>query len=817
MFRNYIKIALRNFKRNKVYSLINIFGLSIGLACCMLITMYIYYETTYDSYHKNLNRLYQLGTVFIREGSQEHTGNTPAPIGPMIKADFPEIIESTRIIRTFQDDKTLLSFQDNTGNPKSIYETKGFLADENFFKLLTYNFKEGNPKTALNEPNAIVLSEATAIKLFGRESALNKTLHVSSNTNGDFDFKVTGVFVPNIIPSHIDANFFMSFKGGNIQKYFVEGNTNISNNNMFHTYLLTKEGVDIAQLNKKFEGFIERHAKEDLKSSGFFKKQFLIPVKDIHLHPKVKDNVTPAGSVTYLFILGSIAVLTLLIACINFMNLSTARSSKRSAEVGVRKVLGAHKNSLIKQFLGEAMVMAFFAFVISLLMSLALLPLFSQLSGKELTFSLDQHLRIVVFFFFLSFLTGLIAGSYPAFYLSSFRPVKVLKGKFSNSLAAVSLRKTLVVFQFTISIVLIISSIIIARQMNYLRSKDLGFEKDQQIVIPLRTANSKSIYESLRNGLKNNPRIQSVGSSAYYPGVPNYSDVSMYKEGLTAEQAKKVFLNYVDYDFLQTLKIKPVAGRIFSKEFPADTANRIVLNEKAISQFGFPSKEDAIGKSLSFDWQGENIKFYVIGVVKDFHFKDLHIDIEPYAFLLNSSSDHNFVIAHAKGKDISEVLKSVESTWNSLNPNEPFEYSFLDDDFQKQYQAENRLLSIVGYFTLVAIFISCLGLFGLASFSAEQRIKEIGVRKVLGASMSNIVTLLSKDFLKLVLISIILASPFAWYLMNKWLEDFAFKIGIEWWVFIATGVIAVLIAVFTVSFQAIKAAITNPVKSLRTE
>ena len=809
-------MAWRNMMKNKTSSFINVFGLSIGLTCCMLIALYINHESSYDSYHKNIKQLYQLGTTFVKEGKEDRTPNTPAPMAQAMRQEFPEIEDAARIMALFAEDKTLFQYRADNVAVTSFYETKGFMADSSFFRLFSYDFIEGNAATSLDNPNTVVLSEEIAKKIFGNQPALNKIIHISSNTNGDTSFVVTGVFRPANKPSQIDARFFISVRGSNIEQ-FMRSQTDMVGNNMFHTFFLLKPGANAKSLESKFPAFVDKYIGDGLKKAGFYKKQFLMPVRDIHLRAGMPNDISPVGSVTYLYILGSIAIFTLLIACINFMNLSTARSSKRSAEVGVRKVLGAERKSLIRQFLGESILMSLIALILAFIFTQLLLPSFARISGKELSFSFQQHGIFLLGFFILAIITGLLAGSYPAFYLSSFKPVKVLKGKISNSLAAVSFRKVLVVFQFVISVVLIVASVIISNQMKYMRTKDLGFAKDQQIIIPLRSNNAKNIYPALKNEIKNNRLVQETGATFYYPGILNPSDLGLYMDGKTVNDAHIVHTNVVDESFLQTLGVKPLAGRLFSDKFPADTNNRLILNESAINKIGFVSAEKSIGKNVHFDWRGETYTFTIVGVVKDFHFEDLHVPIEPYGFQLNNRPFYNYLMVHAKASDLRSLLGSIEASWHKFNPNEPFEYSFLDEDFQKNYQAENRLSSIVRYFTIIAILISCLGLFGLAAFSAEQRTKEIGVRKVLGASVGNIVGLLSKEFLKLVIIAIVIASPVAWWAMNKWLQDFAYRTNIGWTVFVITALIAGGIALFTISFQSIKAALANPVKSLRTE
>ena len=818
MIKNYLKIAWRNLAKNKVFSFINIFGLSIGLTCCILISLYIYHETSYDKYHNNAGNIFRLGTVFIDQGVEDRGASSSAPLGKIIQQDYPEVIASARILSLFRDDKTLFQVNEDGGKSRSFYESKGFLADSNIFQLLTYRFKEGDAKTALLEPNSVVINEQIAQKLFGNESAINKIVWIRSSTNGDTTFRVTGVFSDPPGPTHLDAKFFMSFRGGRMNR-MANDNPSLLNNNMFYTYLLLKNGADSKQLQEKFPGFVQRHLGEQLKQMGRDRNYFLTAVPDIYLSGVAMNGGTTGGSKTTLFILGSIAILTLLIACINFMNLSTANSAKRAAEVGVRKVLGAQKQSLLRQFLGESLVMTGIALLFALIFTLLLLPVFQQVAGKTLIISFQQKIILGSLFFLLALITGLFAGSYPAFYLSSFRPIKVLKGKFSNSLAAISLRKGLVVFQFIISISLIIASVVIAKQMNYLRDKDLGFQKEQQIIIPLRTSAAKNRVQAFKDEMATNTSINSVGTSMAYPGIFNSQDWLMYRQGETMNNSKQVFINLVDNSFLQTLGVKPVAGRLFSNEFAADTLTSFVINEQAVRDFGFASPQDAIGKFLAFESNGEQLRFTIIGVVRNFHFKDLHETIEPFAFRFYNDADagFNYMIVRSSTGNMKQSLSVLEKTWKKLNPNEPFEYSFLDQDFQKNYEAESRQASLINYFTIIAIIISCLGLFGLATFTAEQRTKEIGIRKVLGASVQGLVALLSKDFLRLVLIAVIIASPLAWYVMNKWLQNFAYQTSIGWQVFALTTLIAVVIAFVTISFQAIKAAIINPVKSLRTE
>ena len=817
MVLSYFKIAWRNIMKSKAYSFINIFGLAAGLACCMLISIYLLYELSYDKGQPEAGQTYQIATQFTGMGRQFTLAATPAPMAAALVRDLPEVNAATRIMSmSLFEDKLMLQYTVPNAEPLAFYEDKGFMADSNFFSFFSYPFVEGDPTKALRSPATIVISTEIAHKLFGNGPAAGKVIKMSSMMNGDHNFTVTGVFRPLDKPSHIDANFFISFAGGDFEQFMRRQANDFTTNNMFNTYLRLGKDASPATVEAQFPAFLNKYAGKDMETMGIHKRQFLLPLREIHLRSDVPGNVTPPVSKTSLYILASIAAFTLLIACINFMNLATARSAKRSAEVGVRKVLGAVKGSLIGQFLGESVLMSALAFLIAWGVTLLLLPAFSTLTGRHLSLGLPEHLPLLAGFLGLAVFAGLLAGIYPAFYLSSFQPAKVLKGKFSNSLAAISLRRGLVVFQFMISVILIVSTVVINDQMTFMRNQDLGFNQTAEIVIPLRGSEGKRLSRDLEDEFRHIGGVIGTGTAMYYPGLINPSDNLFFREGHSSAEGQDARLNYVDYGYMPALGIKPVAGRIFSSEFPSDTNSRIVLNESAVKALGFASPAAAVGNKVMSTFHGNTYTSEVIGVVKDFHFEDLHLPITPYAFQLRREGG-NYLIVHSRPGAPGPLVASLQAAWKRIDPNEPFEYSFLDEDFQKNYIAEERLSALVRYFTVMAILISCLGLFGLASFSAEQRIREIGIRKVLGASVSGIVVLLSRDFLLLVSIAMVIATVPAWLIMHRWLQDFAYRTSISWTVFAITFGSTLLITLFTISFQAVRAAVSNPVKSLKTE
>jgi putative ABC transport system permease protein len=826
MFQNYLKLALRNLGKDKFFSALNILGLSVGLACCMLFSLHISEETNFDRHHPRAQDLYRVGTTFLKPLSENPddremaTFNTPAPLGDFLKREFGEIEKTARLQKIFSHEKTPIRWVENGKVAKSLNEPNGYFADSTFFEMFRFDFAEGNPSKALAQPNTMVISEELARKIFGDRPASGQILRVSNNwfDGGELDFTVSGVFRKPAAPTAFEGNFFLSLYSGNLGRY-VSTNTNLVNNNMFSTYLLLQHNADGKILEAKLPAFVEKHMGEALKKQGWHKHQFLTRVPDVHLSGVGQKSIDfISGSKTYLYILGSVAIFTLLIACVNFINLSTARAARRTKEVGVRKAVGANKSDLMRQFLGESLLISLISWVLALGLTQVLLPFFSRLTEQDLDFSAAEKPVLFAGFFGLALLTGGLAGIYPAFYLSSFQPTAVLKGPVSSSFSAAFLRKGLVVFQFVISVGLILASLVIGRQMRFLQSADLGFQKEQQIVLPLMSSAAVAAFEPLKNNLLGDHRVEKVGASLYYPGIQNLSDVGLRREGQAVELAVLTRRNFVDCDFLQTLKFKPVAGRLFSPDFPTDTVQKLILNETAVRKCGFESAAAAVGQKVVWTYQTRVFRYEILGVVKDFHFENLHEPIQSYAFELNREQPLNYLIARAEaGCDLAALLAGIEQIWHEAVPGEPLEYSFLDEDFQKNYKSDRLMGSLVGSLTGIAILISCLGLFGLAAFAAQQRTKEIGIRKVLGASVAGITGLLAKDFLKLVLIAILISSPIAYHFMTKWLADFAYRIDIQWWMFALAGLVAILVAFLTVGFQSVKAALTNPVKSLRSE
>ncbi len=801
MFKNYFKTAWRNIRKNKLFSAINILGLSIGIATCFIIMLYVQDELSYDRFNVKAERTYRVAFKANMNGGKILEGNVMPPVAAALKNDYPEVEEATRL--NLNGDTKI------TYNNKTFKESKLVIVDSNFFSVFTLPFIQGDAKTALMEPHTIVLTKDMVHKYFNTEDPIGKLLKIDNEL-----FKVTGV-IDNIPANcHFHFDFFVS-----LSNLPYARDPSWLSSGMF-TYIVLKKGYDYKKLEAKFPNMVEKYMGPQIQQQmGLSLAQFrtkgnelgfiLQPLTSIHLYSDTNFELEPGGNASYVYIFGGIAIFMLIVACINFINLSTASASKRAKEVGVRKVAGSGKLQLISQFLSESMLITLFALIIALALVQVALPAFNTISGKQLSFDVKPILAFIA----LGLLVGIIAGIYPAFYLSSFKPIAVLKGKLTGNNKSFGLRSSLVVFQFFISVGLIISTIVVYQQMKFIQNKKLGYDKEQILTLPNSYVLGKNEQVYKQQMLKD-PRIVNATASYYKPAGPtNNNNAMAYPEGHD-DQAMKTVEYHIDEQYIPTLGMQMAAGRNFSPAFATDSLG-MIINESAEKAFGWGTM-NAIGKTVirvNSD-KGTNVPFHVVGVVKDFNFKSLH---EPITPLLMTLEPEGGLIFKIKTTDVSGLLSTMKKQWNAFNTDEPFTYSFMDDLFNKTYSAEQKTGTILNIFSVLIIFVACLGLFGLATYTAEQRTKEIGIRKVLGASVTQVTQMLSKEFLKLVLIASLIAFPAAWWAMNKWLQSFAYRINISWWVFVVAGVSALLIALITVSFQAIKAAIANPVKSLRTE
>jgi putative ABC transport system permease protein len=807
MLRNYIKIAFRNLLKNKVFTAINIFGLAIGIATCLIIMLFVQNELSYDRFNEKADRIVRIVFKANINGGKIYEANVMPPTAQTLKNDYPEVQDATRL-RNFGKARVML---DN----KLINDATLAYADSNFFNVFSIPFLKGNPKTALNQPNLLVLSKKTAERFFGNEDPLGKTIYFKKGEN--IPFKITGVFDDIPHNSHFHFDMFGSMASDSEAK----SNSWMSSN--YFTYLVLTNGYDYKKLEVKLPQMVEKHmGPEILQAMGMTINQFrakgnelgfvLQKLTDIHFSTASNAELEPGGDKMYVYIFGIIALFMLLIACINFMNLSTAGASKRAKEVGVRKVMGSTKLELIAQFLLESIILTAFALVLALILVQIFLPAFNNISGKILTLDITTNPQIILVLLLFGLFIGLLAGSYPAFFLSSFKPITVLKGSFSGNKKSIGLRQGLVVFQFCISVCLIIGTFIVYLQLSYIQNKKLGYDQEQLLVLENSWALNKN-EAIFKEQLLKDSRVVNVTTSPYKPAGPTNSNNSLAYPEADDSQMMRTLQYGVDDQYIPTMGMKMAAGRNFSRELTSDSAG-IIINETAAKTFGWGN--NAVGHNITRIVGNDGTKkvYQVIGVVKDFHFKSLHESITP---LLMVYENNWGLIIKVKTQDISELLVSMKTQWKSFGVEEPFTYTFMDELVNKTYQAEQKTGVVLSIFGILTIFIACLGLFGLATFTAEQRIKEIGVRKVLGANIGQIIGLLSKDFLKLVLVACVFAFPIAWYAMHKWLQEFAYRIEISWWIFAIAGVSALLIAFLTVSYQAIKAALMNPVKSLKTE
>ncbi|MFB9845433.1 ABC transporter permease [Mucilaginibacter ginsenosidivorans] len=787
MIKNILKTAFRGLAKNKGFTAINVLGLASGLAICLLITFYVFDELSYDRYNIKADRIYRLNTDLKTGGSTTQFAITAPPVGEAMVSEFPEVEGSVRIALA-------INIQFKKGD-EIITENKAVYCDHSIFDIFTLPMLSGDPKTALKNPNAIVISESAAKKYFNTTNVIGRTLISVNNENSLH--KITGVIKDMPAQSHFRADFFLAL------------DANQSHNWMgfsFNTYILVKPGADVKRLESRFDGLIRRHMNTDsfsydkFASGGDFIRLSLTPLTDIHLKSNRQRELSANGDIQYIYIFLAIAVFVLVLACVNFMNLSTARSANRAREVGVRKVLGSPRKYLVAQFLSESVLVTLASSVIAILLAWALLPLFNQLSGKDMALSLQIFSWLIPALLVIVFVVGVLAGAYPAFFLSAFQPISVLNGKLSSGFRDSALRSFLVVFQFSISIFLIVGTLVVYNQLSYIKSKDLGFNRSQVLVI--KNANAVSNPNTLRQEMKHLPGVINASLSSFLPtGVNRWPNQLSLSSGSSVQSE----LWTVDENYLNTMGMQLTEGRNFSDKFLSDSS-AMIINQTAAKKLGYKGDPTAL----------VNKRYRIIGVVKDFNFSSLRDNVTPLAMVMAPDWMASLNVKLQTG-NLPQLMERIENKWKTLAPGQQFEYSFMDDDFNAMYSNEQRMEKLFFIFTALALGIACLGLFALAAYAAEQRRREISIRKVLGANVSTLVSLLSKDFIRLVLIAIFISVPLAWWVMHQWLQSFAYRQNIPWWAVASAATGTIIIAFATISFQSVKAAMAKPVDSLRGE
>ncbi len=805
MFRNYLTVALRNLVRHKTYSIINIAGLAIGMACCIVILLLVRHEFSFDNFHEKGDRIYRIYLEASFGDKDMFTSNTYGPMGQALVEDYPEVVDFTRFFYVSRSDKILVEY-----DGRRLFLEKTKYAESSFFKVFDFELVSGDPNTALNEPYTAVLTQDAAQKIFGNENPVGKVFQRDGKTS----YRVTGILKNMPKNSHLQFNMLLS-----ITELTNDPNHKINNWRSFDfpTYILLDKGADSKSLEEKLPEFSKKYMDPRVLAIVDNLEFFLQPLGDIHLH---SSHITGEmnwyeNDPAYVYGISLLAVIVLLIACFNFTNLSASRYTGRAREVGIRKIVGAKRVQLIRQFLGESVLLAFCAMALAIALVELALPALNAFFGDVLLFDYFGNWKLSLGLVGITIITGVLSGSYPAFFISAFRPVIALNGPPSSEAGKAAIRKTLVVAQFAVSVILLISTGVIIGQMQYIRDRNLGFNQENIVTIPMAHISSHQVYESMRNKLLQNPVITGVTASHVKLGRKDgFSTKSFNFEGRSSEEPFSLNYLAVDYDFISVYDMELVEGRAFSREFGTDAGSgrAYIVNQAVVKEIGW---KQAVGKRV---WQEKNSPTdgQVIGVVKDFHFMSLHDAINPFIMFISPGELNQISVRIGPG-DIGKTLDYLRATWGEYVPGCPFDYSFLDEHLANLYRSEEKTAKIVGVFSLLAIFVACLGLFGLISFSVQQRTKEIGIRKVLGASVPHIVVLLCREFMILFGIAILVAWPVTWYFMDKWLQDFAYRIELEPGIFILGGIIALMIALLTVSYQAFKAATANPIDALRYE
>jgi putative ABC transport system permease protein len=801
MIKNYLKIAYRNIRKHLGYSLINVTGLAIGMACCILILLFVFDELSYDKFHENHDRIYRVTRKWFNADGvvNLHLGHVAPPVAPLLENDFPEIVHAVRFVGV---DGLLV------GTEAAFYEeSRFFFTEEDVFDVFTLDMIAGDPETALADPFCVVITKEMAERYFGSQDPMGKSITIQA-AGQRADMKVTGVMKPIPHNSHFHADFLGSFKTYEAVVGDEEMQRWASNN--YATYLLMQEGYDIDRLKSQLDPFIDRHMSQGMSEKTKLELQRLT---DIHLYSHLDSEIEANSDITYVYVFSIIALFILLIACVNFMNLATARSAGRAKEVGLRKVIGAQRPQLIRQFLSESIMTAIISLLIAIGIVLVVLPPFSQFLGRDLNLNLSTNVSLFLSLFLIAIMVGLVAGIYPAVFLSAFKPIRVLKGRLEAGKKGFSFRTVLVVFQFAISIALIICVSVVSSQLEFMRTRNLGFDEEHVVVLPGSPAIHERL-ESFKTRLLQNPNILGVSAASRVPsGRLLDSSGAQVLSGETSQPISfRIAMVMVDYDYIPTFRMEMAAGRNFSREMGTDPEQAFILNETAVKRIGWDSVEEAIGKGFAYGRRSGQI----IGVVKDFHFESLHQEISPIVMFM-AASIHNKISVRIGPENIPRTMAFLKDIWAEMRPNFPFSYYFIDENFDQLYKSEEKLGRIFGYFAFLSVLIGCLGLFGLASYSAERRTKEIGIRKVLGASAAGITYLLSKEFTKWVLLANVVAWPAAYLIMSRWLQNFAYRSGIGLGTFILAGGVALAIAFLTVAYQAVKASIADPITALKYE
>lgn len=797
MFKNYFKVAYRDIKNHKNYSLINIAGLALGMACCLLMLLYVSFELSYDTHIPNSDRVYRIVSEVEARGKTFQSASLPAI--PPLEEEFPEVEKSCRLFTYSWREKALVTSRD-----KFFYEEQFFLAEPSITDVFGLQFKKGDPQTALSDTNSIVLSESAARRFFENDNPLGEVISVKNL--GQSDFVITGVFKDMPSNSHFHCDFIAPLTSG--EDLFWKG---FLKRNSGYTYVLLDKGVSPSF----FEGKLPDYFKKHLGENAQYYKLWLQPLTDIHLHSHLSAEIETNGDIRSIYVFSLLAFIILLVACFNYINLSTAHSATRAQEVSLRKVVGACRPALIRQFIGEAVVISFLSLPIAYFLVEALLPAFNSIIKRDLSLNLAENPGMILGAVLIALFVGLFSGSYPAFVLSAFQPITVLKGRFQSGSRKSFLRNTLVVVQYTISVVLIIGTLIVSGQMRHISKINLGFEKDNIVTIPFKDWESTKNYDLIKNAFVQSPNILGVTASMSLPSNSRIRHPYLY-EGMEGE-GEEIIWNAVDYDFLKTFGIELLTGRSFSTDFATDDKDAYLINETAVRELGWDSP---LGKYIQLSNKGLKKKVFgqgkVIGVVKDFHSRPMYEKIEPMVINVYKEQFRQMAV-RIKGGNIQETLRFMTAQWKKINPERPMEYSFFDEKVDLMYREDQRTGKILSYSTLLSILIACLGLFSLAAFSAAQRKKEIGIRKVLGASVQSIILLLSKDFARLILIANIFAWPVAYFICQGWIRKFAYRVPLSVWFFVLAAVSSLLIAFLTVGYQSLKTALSDPVKEIRDE